>query len=107
MKNITRFCLVVCVCITMLSRLQAQSWSEKMAKTVMTIWKDSLYTDPAKPAKWTYDQGVILKGIEGLWYQTGDGKYFAYMQKCMDFFVNDKGEIRTYKQADYNLDNVL
>lgn len=107
MKKTTRFCLVVCVCITLLSGLQAQSWSEKMAKTVMTIWKDSLYTDPAKPAKWTYDQGVILKGIEGLWYQTGDGQYFAYLQKCMDFFVNEKGEIRTYKQADYNLDNVL
>lgn len=73
----------------------------------MTLWKDSLYTDPAKPAKWTYDQGVILKGIEGLWYATGNGKYFHYMQKCMDFFVNDKGEIRTYKQSDYNLDNVL
>jgi unsaturated rhamnogalacturonyl hydrolase len=25
----------------------------------------------------------------------------------MDFFVNDKGEIRTYKQSDYNIDNVL
>eukprot|EP01137_Pigoraptor_chileana_P004531 Opistho-2@46301 len=108
MKKIIRFSLVLCLLVTMHTALQAQtSWSEKMAKTVMTIWKDSLYTDPAKPAKWTYDQGVILKGIEGLWYQTGDGKYFAYMQKCMDFFVNEKGEIRTYKQADYNIDNVL
>ena len=87
--------------------VNAQSWSEKMAATVMTIWKDSLFTDPSKPAKWTYDQGVILKGIEGLWYKTGDAKYFNYMQQCMDFFVNDKGEIRTYKQSDYNLDNVL
>ncbi len=87
--------------------LQAQSPAEKMAATVMTIWKDSLFTDPSKPAKWTYDQAVILKGIEGLWYQTGDAKYFAYMQKCMDFFVNEKGEIRTYKQQDYNIDNVL
>ena len=89
------------------SYLQAQSTAEKMAATVMTIWKDSLFTDPSKPAKWTYDQGVILKGIEGLWYKTGDGKYFNYMQKCMDFFVNDIGEIRTYKASDYNLDNVL
>lgn len=107
MKKIIRFSLVLCLLVYMRPVLQAQTWSEKMAKTVMTIWKDSLYTDPAKPAKWTYDQGVILKGIEGLWYQTGDGKYFAYMQKCMDFFVNEKGEIRTYKQSDYNIDNVL
>jgi unsaturated rhamnogalacturonyl hydrolase len=85
----------------------AQDPAERMAATVMKIWKDSLYMDASRPAKWTYDQGVILKGIEGLWYQTGDGKYFDYMQKCMDFFVNDKGEIRTYKAADYNLDNIL
>ena len=89
------------------SCVKAQTLAERMASTIMTIWKDSLFTDPAKPAKWTYDQGVILKGIEGLWYQTGDGKYFNYLQKCIDFFVDDKGNIRTYKQSDYNLDNVL
>lgn len=89
------------------SVLQAQSWSERMARTAMTLWKDSLYTDPSRPAKWTYDQGVVLKGIEGLWYQTGDAKYFVYMQQSMDFFVNESGEIRTYEQEDYNLDNVL
>ncbi|MDB5209869.1 MAG: glycoside hydrolase family 88 protein [Sediminibacterium sp.] len=88
-------------------RGNAQSWSEKVAATVMTIWKDSLFSAPGRPARWTYDQGVILKGIEGLWYKTGDAKYFNYIQKSMDFFVNDKGEIRTYKLADYNLDNVL
>ncbi|MBC7652061.1 MAG: glycoside hydrolase family 88 protein [Deinococcales bacterium] len=83
------------------------SYSEKMANTVMTIWKDSLSTGEGKPVKWSYDQGVILKGIEGLWLKTADKKYFDYMQKCMDFFVDDKGVIRTYKQEDYNIDNVL
>lgn len=102
----TLFCSLL-ASLLLVTGLQAQTWSEKMAQTVMTLWKDSLYTDPAKPARWTYDQGVILKGIEGLWYNTGDGKYFNYLQKCMDFFVNDKGEIRTYKASDYNLDNVL
>lgn len=82
------------------------SYAEKMAKTVMTIWKDSMTTGD-RPAKWSYDQGVILKGIEGLWEATGDGKYFEYMQKSMDVFVNDEGDIRTYKFADFNLDNIL
>lgn len=100
-------CKTVLLSVFFVTGLQAQNWSERMANTVMTIWKDSLCTDPARPARWTYDQGVILKGIEGLWYHTGDGKYFAYLQKCMDFFVNEKGEIRTYQQADYNLDNLL
>jgi unsaturated rhamnogalacturonyl hydrolase len=83
------------------------SYAEKMARTVMTIWKDSMTSGNGKPAKWTYDQGVILKGIEGLWKFTGEGKYFDYIQKSMDFFVENDGAIRTYKKEDYNLDNVL
>ena len=85
---------------------QQNPLSEQMAATVMAIWKDSLSIE-GNPAKWTYDQGVILKGMEGLWYATGEGKYFDYIQKSMDFFVNDKGEIRGYKQDEYNIDNVL
>ncbi len=108
MKKNNRLLIVLLwlLCLTV-TNAGAQSLSEKMAATVMTIWKDSLFSGPGKPAKWTYDQGVILKGIEGLWYKTGDAKYFNYMQKCMDFFVDDKGGIRTYKQSDYNLDNIL
>ncbi len=108
MKKTIQFTLpILMVFLVGFSELSAQSWAEKMGATVMTIWKDSLFTEVGKPAKWTYDQGVILKGIEGLWYKTGDPKYFNYMQKSMDFFVNEKGEIRTYKQLDYNIDNVL
>ena len=44
----------------------AQSWPEKMAATVMTIWKDSMAMQPDRPVRWAYDQGVVLKGIEGL-----------------------------------------
>lgn len=84
----------------------ANDYNKEMAKTVMTVWKDSLASN-GKPAKWNYDQGVILKGIEGLWKFTGEGKYFDYLQKSMDFFVDNEGDIRTYKFADYNLDNIL
>ena len=101
MKRTNPILLVVLVVLSLSNtKIEAQSWSEKMAATVMTIWKDSLFSAPGRPAKWTYDQGVILKGIEGLWLRNGDQKYFNYMQQCMDFFVNDKAEIRTYKQSD-------
>jgi unsaturated rhamnogalacturonyl hydrolase len=78
---------------------------KEMSETVMNIWKDSFSLDN-KPAKWTYDQGVILKGIEGLWNRTGDGSYFKYLQKCMDFFVDKDANIKTYKKDEFNLDNV-
>lgn len=50
--------------------------------------------------------GVILKGFEGLWLNTGDVTYYNYIQKQMDFFVKDDGTIRTYKQDEFNIDNV-
>ena len=78
--------------------------SKRMAATVMEIWKDSLWT--GKPAKWTYDQGVVLEGISAIWQRTGDGKYFDYIKKSMDLFVQPDGTIRTYKQTDYNIDNL-
>ena len=84
----------------------AQTWPEKMAKTVMTIWKDSTGTEDKKPAHWNYDQGVFLKGIEGLWYRTGDAAYFKYIQHSMDVFVGKDGTINTYKLEDYNIDNI-
>jgi unsaturated rhamnogalacturonyl hydrolase len=71
-----------------------------MASTIMNIWKDSF------SAKWSYDQGVVLKGIEGIWNNTGDGKYFRYIQQSMDFFVDKDGNIKGYKQDEFNIDNI-
>lgn len=79
--------------------------SEAIAKTIMNTWVDSFALD-GKPAKWTYDMGVILKGFEGLWLNTGDVKYFNYIQKQMDFFIKDDGSIKTYKQDEFNIDNI-
>jgi hypothetical protein len=45
---------------------QNQRTSEAMASTVLTIWMDSLATDGTD--KWNYQQGVLLKGIEGIWH---------------------------------------
>ena len=49
--------------------------SQQIATNVMNNWKDSFALD-GKPAKWTYDMGVILKGFEGVWQSTGDPKYY-------------------------------
>ncbi len=83
-----------------------QNYSERLAATVMSIWKDSMALKKNMPAAWTYDQGLVLCGIEKIWKRTGDGKYFNYIQKSMDFFVDDKGKIRTYKPDGLTLDNI-
>jgi unsaturated rhamnogalacturonyl hydrolase len=85
---------------------QTAPLSERMAATAMTIWKDSLATDPNRD-RWNYEQGVLLKGIEGVWLDTADGNYFRYIQHITDRFINDDGTIRTYRPEEYNIDTVL
>jgi unsaturated rhamnogalacturonyl hydrolase len=100
MKKLLTILLLLLSC-----KVFSQSWGAKLGTTVRTIWADSFALDK-KPAKWTYDMGVILKGMEQLWYQTGDVTYFNYIQKQIDFFVREDGTIKTYKQEDFNIDNV-
>ncbi|WPQ66533.1 glycoside hydrolase family 88 protein [Chitinophaga sancti] len=76
-----------------------------MATTVMRLWKDSLQ-ETGKTPHWTYDQGVVLEGFAGLWKNTGDGKYFRFIQEGIDSYIDKEGNIRTYKQDDYNIDNI-
>jgi unsaturated rhamnogalacturonyl hydrolase len=101
MRKIFLFSLLI---IAACKQVTAQNvpLSQRMAATAMTLWKDSLPS-----GKWTYDQGVVLKGIEGVWQQTGDGDYFKYIQHSMDKFIMADGSIKTYKSEDYSLDNVL
>ena len=87
---------------------QTASMSERMAATAMNrLYRDASKNESGTPARWTYDHGVVLKGIERVWYATGDGRYFNHIRQGMDQFVNADGTIRTYKLDDYNLDNVL
>jgi unsaturated rhamnogalacturonyl hydrolase len=89
------------------ARAQGALLSEQMASTAMTRWKDSWEIQPGRSEKWNYDQGVVLKGIEGVWLNTADGKYFRFIQQSIDRFVGDDGTIRTYAQNEYNIDNIL
>lgn len=100
MKKIILICLIFNAC-----ELQAQSYGPDMAQSVMRIWKDSFSLE-GKPAKWNYDMGVLLKGIEGQWLNTGDASYFQYIQKQVDYFIAEDGTIKTYKQEDFNIDNI-
>jgi unsaturated rhamnogalacturonyl hydrolase len=91
--------------LTMIASAQQKSLGQQVAETVMKTWKDS-FALGSNPAKWSYDMGVILKGFEGLWRNTGDVKYYNYILKQMDFFVKDDGTIKNYKPDEYNIDNI-
>lgn len=85
---------------------QQAPYSVRMAESFMTWHKDSIAVKEGKPASWDYEQGLMLKALEKVWYRTGDSKYFEYIRKDMDRFVQKDGGIRTYKYDDFNLDNI-
>src|SRR5512138_1897741 len=101
-------------CVLLLSLLSTAAYSQtkpisvQAAATAMTaLWHDAAKNEAGAPAKWTYEYGLVLKGLESVWLNTGEGKYFNFIQQGLDRFVNADGTIRTYQIEDYNLDNIL
>jgi len=82
----------------------SQSMSRKMAATVMKTWPGG--TPIGSTTKWSYDMGVVLKGFEGVWMNTGDAQYFNDIQSKMDYFIQDDGQIKGYELEEYNIDHV-
>lgn len=80
-------------------------WAKRMVDTMLertpllsntTILRD----------KWSYDYGVVLKGVELVWHQTKNQKYFDYILDNMDPFVSNDGTIRGYDFNAYNIDHL-
>ena len=81
---------------------RAQSPSEKMAETVVRLWPKG---EPiGSKRQWSYDMGVVLKGLEGLWMNTGNASYFRIIEDKIDYFIQDDGTIKGYVLEDHNLD---
>nr|WP_040677249.1 glycoside hydrolase family 88 protein [Paenibacillus sanguinis] len=76
-----------------------------MAESVMER-TPKLYEDKGYGGKWSYDYGVVLKGFASLWQQTGDPRYFRYIQENMDHFIGENGRIRGYRKDEYNIDHI-
>jgi unsaturated rhamnogalacturonyl hydrolase len=85
---------------------QKAPYSVRMAESFMTWHKDSIAVKEGKPAAWDYEQGLMLKSLEKVWNRTADNKYFEYIRKDLDRYVQKDGSIRTYKYDDFNLDNI-
>src|SRR5260221_5630993 len=78
--------------------------SMRLAAMVMRLWPD---TDDSATARWTYEQGITWKGLEGIWLNTGDARYFKYIQHQVDRLVDKEGNIRGYKPDEYDPGEVL
>jgi len=91
---------------TTLSAQRPAEWSARLAHTLMTAHPDSFSYDKSKPSRWDYELGLYLKSLESLWRHTGNGDYFRYIRRQLDFYVQPDGHIRTYDPEEYNIDHI-
>ena len=74
-------------------------WAQWMADTVLVKF-------PELKNSWSYDYGVVFKGLEKVYELTENKKYFEYIKNNMDHFVCDNGEIKYYDYSKFNLDYI-
>jgi len=81
--------------------------SSAAAENFMALFPDTIaYKNELKSYKWNYEQGLMYEAFFQMWKHTGDVKYFDYLKKNMDYYIENNGYIKTYKLSDYNIDNI-
>ncbi len=108
LRLLSLLCLAVFFFAPSVNAQSGQPLSQQLAATAMHLWKDSLVVGSSKDgrARWVYQESVYLRGLEELYYTTGDQKYYDFIKKHVDYYVNADGSIRTYRYADMSIDNI-
>jgi len=81
------------------NKFNDQPWSVRTADSVMK-------RNPTLADRWAYEWGLVAKAIEQVWLKTHDARYYKYVKKNVDEFVDSKGNIKTYRIEEYNLDQI-
>jgi unsaturated rhamnogalacturonyl hydrolase len=82
-------------------------WSERAANAAIVRWPDGRIASPEAPNKWNYELGTLLEGVDEVWLDTVDPRYFHYIQNSVNALLGPDGSIPTYKYDEFQLDNIL
>ncbi len=82
-------------------------WSQRAANAAIARWPIEEITRPMGKTVWNYELGTLLEGMDAVWLNTADGKYFNYIKSSVDRFVSPGGSIPTYKSEAKELDSIL
>lgn len=82
-------------------------WSQRMANSALQRWPDGRLAPAGARWVWNYELGTFLEGIDSVWAQTEDPRYFAFIRKSVDQFVRPDGSIATYVPEEHQLDSIL
>lgn len=82
------------------------SYARMFATSQMEHYPELWRTDNVKEPKWDYTQALVAKAMLQAYQTTGNGAYFDYVLKFADEFIDNEGNIKTYKMHDFNIDRV-
>lgn len=84
----------------------AQKTAIHFADSEMTRFPRAWQLDHGKGLYFGYSQGLGCLAMLKIWQQTGDRKYFTYVEEWADTIINNNGEIYLYKVETYNIDYI-
>lgn len=84
----------------------ADTYARWFADSEMRRFPKAYQLDHGKRLFFGYAQGVGCCAMLGVWKQTGEKRYFDYVEQWADSLINEKGEIHLYDLATYNLDYI-
>jgi len=82
-------------------------WSQRAANAAIVRWPVGRFVPSGEPEKWNYELGTLLEGMDSVWLDTADPRYFHYIQDSVDALLAPDGSIPTLKPEDHELDNIL
>lgn len=83
-----------------------KEWSERMMLSEMERFPEAWQLDFHTKPRWSYPNGLVLKGAKGVYEDTGDEIYRDYITAYVDTLVTEEGEIKTYERETFNIDNI-
>jgi unsaturated rhamnogalacturonyl hydrolase len=100
--------LLALACVAALvARAGELPWSQRAANAAVARWPDGRFAPPGARWAWNYELGTLLEGMDAVWLNTADGRYFRYIKDSVDQLVSPDGSIPTEIPADHELDNIL
>ncbi len=84
----------------------AKPWSVRMAESEMTRFPKAYMIEKAKAPRWGYCHGLVCTALEGVWKESGDNRFYNYIKGYADTLIQSNGKILTYREEEYNIDNL-
>ncbi len=86
---------------------EERPWPARAADSAIQRWPDGRFAPAGARWVWNYELGTLLEGMDAVWLNTADPRYFNYIESSVDRFVTPDGEIPTWKVEEYQLDSIL